>query len=122
MNTRRQVITAAAAALIPATAVRAAAYGTSLTDITTLQKLAAELKFASADMYLPTDWTRLHVEFDGAPLDNVKEVYAPEDESGRAVVMVRDSDGVWRGASKLIRGRMKIIRDESENAFSRSGV
>ncbi len=83
-----------------------------LTDISTLEQLAAEGKFASSDLQLPQD---LHSADFTFYLDDVKqedgyikEVYAPGDSSGWAVIYAKSKPHT--GETELIRGNWAFTK------------
>lgn len=86
-----------------------------LAPIETLASLAAQCKYISAVHMLPGDLHEADWRFslNGEPLPEgtfCKEVYAPGDESGWAIVFRKP---FRNGAVELIRGNWKIWRAES---------
>ena len=91
MLTRRDVLkgTVIGAAAVVALPVTAAPVP-NLTPVVTLERLAAESKFASVELSLPIDvcTTEFRFTLNGKPYTEfmIKEIYAPGDDTGWAVI------------------------------------
>ena len=106
------VTTAAAATLV---ALPTAANIPGLTPAQTLVKLAAEGKFASSSLMLPSDVLSVGFEFtlngEKMPDGFIKEIYAPGDETGWAVVYNEVTDNSpFDGSTHIVRGDWRFRR------------
>lgn len=85
-----------------------------LTQVETLVKLASEGKFLSAELQLPPDHHTTDFAFylDGVEQTDdklfFKEIYAPGDGSGWAVIYNRSEP--WDGGTRVVRGRWTVER------------
>ncbi len=88
-----------------------------LTPIVTLGQLAAEGKYANADLILPAD---IHSDekdwqfsLNGESLEKgvfIKEIYAPGDDTGWAVLYSKKTGDNYTAATELVRGRWTMWR------------
>ncbi len=94
--------------------------GALLTSPVTLSKLAAEGKFASVPLGLPTDIKSVNwsILFEGSICAlSILEIYAPGDETGWAVVYKPPVEGMQCGEIEVIHGRWTLERGRHD--FSR---
>lgn len=117
-TTRRDVLTLSTG--VAAVAVAAVVLPVPLLNVPglasaeTLTKLAAEGKFLSSRLELPTDWSTTDFAFylDGVKQTDdalfFKEIYAPGDESGWAVIYNRTEP--WDGGTRVVYGRWTVKR------------
>ncbi len=116
MTTSRRDLLKGALATAAVSAVPFAAIA-GLTPVVTLGQLASEGKYANADLELPGDlhdnaleWQmRLDGELIGKGVF-VKEIYAPGDASGWAVLYSKEKNDRYTGETELVRGRWKMWR------------
>ena len=83
------------------------------TPITTLNSLAAEGKFASADLQIPSNvssWEDVEIFLDGVKHEgSIFEIYAPGDDTGWAVIYTKEDDKKFYD---LIHGNWSFKHDE----------
>lgn len=87
-----------------------------LADEVLLRELSGELKFMSANHQLPDDWCtgEFKFTFDGHEITgaSIREIYAPGDETGWAVVynLASEHGRSHDGSVSIIRGNWHVER------------
>ncbi len=116
MTTSRRDLLKGALATAAVSAVPFAAIA-GLTPVVTLGQLAADGKYANSETMLPEDIhdQDRHWKFSlkGKPVSDrtfIKEIYAPGDDTGWAVLYVKTHGGPYKGETELVRGRWKMWR------------
>lgn len=105
------VIAATAVAVIPASFIP------GLTPVVTLGQLATEGKYANAELTIPGDiddpTREWQFRLNGGLLEDgrfIKEIYAPGDHTGWAVLYIKRTGDHHTGETELVRGRWTIRR------------